>query len=141
MIAPANSSPLQVQTLKTIATPVLYGYSLRHQTITMIKNPFHFGRSNLTNAIVREDWLALQAECEANSEQAKVWSTRVGFFDGAHSSHVLPIHSVLALRAPKQAVEAVVFAYHEGVKAKETSFKRLPLHIACQNQAPCKSTH
>ena len=99
-------------------------------------NIFHKGNSDLTNAIVREDWAAVKAECEAHPKNAAVWSTRVGFFDGEHESHVLPIHSAAALCAPKDAIEALALANPDGVKAKETSFKRLPLHIACQSHAP-----
>lgn len=80
--------------------------------------------------------MAVKAECEAHPKNAAVWSTRVGFFDGEHESHVLPIHSAAALCAPKDAIEALALANHDGVKAKETSFKRLPLHIACQSHAP-----
>lgn len=98
-------------------------------------NIFHKGNSDLTNAIVREDWVAVKAECEAHPKNAAVWSTRVGF-DGEHESHVLPIHSAAALCAPKDAIEALALANPDGVKAKETSFKRLPLHIACQSHAP-----
>ena len=42
----------------------------------------------------------------------------------------------LTIRAPKDAIEALALANPDGVKAKETSFKRLPLHIACQSHAP-----
>jgi len=97
---------------------------------------FHKGNSDLTNAIVRSDWEAVKVECEAHPKNATVWSTRVGFFDGEHESHVLPIHSAAALCAPKDAIEALALANPDGVKAKETSFKRLPLHIACQSHAP-----
>ena len=99
-------------------------------------NIFHKGSSDLTNAIVRSDWEAVKVECEAHPKNATVWSTRVGFFDGEHESHVLPIHSAAALCAPKDAIEALALANPDGVKAKETSFKRLPLHIACQSHAP-----
>jgi len=99
-------------------------------------NIFHKGNSDLTNAIVRSDWEAVKVECEAHPKSATVWSTRVGFFDGEHESHVLPIHSAAALCAPKDAIEALALANPDGVKAKETSFKRLPLHIACQSHAP-----
>ena len=98
-------------------------------------NIFHMGSSDLTTAIVREDWEAVKAECDAHPKSANSWSTRVGFFDGEHESHVLPIHSAVALCAPKCAVEALALAYPDGVKSKETSFKRLPIHIACQSHA------
>uniref|UniRef100_A0A7S4W7W3 Uncharacterized protein n=1 Tax=Ditylum brightwellii TaxID=49249 RepID=A0A7S4W7W3_9STRA len=57
----------------------------------------------------------------------------VGFFDGVQESRVLPLHQACALRAPKDVINALIVAYPKGANALETSFKRLPLHIACQN--------
>lgn len=74
-------------------------------------------------------------ECEMHPREARIWSTRVGFFDGEHDSHVLPIHQACALRPTPDFIDVLVQAYPQGVQAKETSFKRLPIHIAVQSSA------
>lgn len=94
-----------------------------------------WGNTDLTNAIIKEDWTSVIAICEHHPSSARVWTRRVGFFDGEHESHVLPLHQACALYAPKNAVEAIVRAYPEGVRAIETSFKRTACHIACQSGA------
>uniref|UniRef100_A0A7S4N7U6 Uncharacterized protein n=1 Tax=Odontella aurita TaxID=265563 RepID=A0A7S4N7U6_9STRA len=94
-----------------------------------------WGNTDLTNAIIKEDWTSVIAICEHHPSSARVWTRRVGFFDGEHESHVLPLHQACALYAPRDAVEAIARAYPEGVRMKETSFKRTACHIACQSGA------
>eukprot|EP00568_Trieres_chinensis_P016612 CAMPEP_0183320058 /NCGR_PEP_ID=MMETSP0160_2-20130417/65282_1 /TAXON_ID=2839 ORGANISM="Odontella Sinensis, Strain Grunow 1884" /NCGR_SAMPLE_ID=MMETSP0160_2 /ASSEMBLY_ACC=CAM_ASM_000250 /LENGTH=266 /DNA_ID=CAMNT_0025486667 /DNA_START=157 /DNA_END=955 /DNA_ORIENTATION=- len=94
-----------------------------------------WGHTDLTNSIIKEDWSAVKTHCELHPRDAKVWTKRVGFFDGEHESQVLPIHQAVALYAPRDVIERIATTYPEGVRSKETAFKRLPVHIACQSGA------
>jgi hypothetical protein len=84
--------------------------------------------------IKNEDWkLALMA---INPKSASEWMVLAGFFDGEHASRVLPIHHACALRPPKEIIIKLYDAYPQGFGCKESAFQRLPLHVACQNNAP-----
>lgn len=54
---------------------------------------------------------------------------------GRHNASVLPLHQCCALRPPVEMIQTLVITYPAGIKAKETSFGRLPLHIACRSGA------
>lgn len=71
----------------------------------------------------------------AKPEKAKVWGWRQGFFEGLKDSNVLPIHEVLVGNGPVELVHAVITAYPEGVRQKESSYQRLALHCACRKNA------
>ena len=90
-------------------------------------------RNKLSLFIFEEDWSAALAEIEFHPRQAKAWETRPGFFDGEHESSMLPLHVACARRhTPLNVVRAIVETYPEALSTKETAFKRLPLHVACQ---------
>lgn len=93
---------------------------------------FARGRSKLNILLFEEDWQSAITEIECHPHEAKVWSTRPGFFDGDHESNVLPIHVACSVHAPLEVVTAIVQAYPECVQIVESAFKRLPLHVACQ---------
>mmetsp|Transcript_19599 Transcript_19599/g.28893 ORF Transcript_19599/g.28893 Transcript_19599/m.28893 type:complete len:242 (-) Transcript_19599:67-792(-) len=97
------------------------------------KFPLISSSNKLNQHILNEDWYAVKSRCEQRPREAAMWTKRVGFFDGEHESRVLPIHQACALRAPKDVIHALLIAYPKGVQALETEYKRLPLHIACQN--------
>ena len=56
------------------------------------------------------------------------WLERSGFFMGRHNASVLPLHQCCALRPPVEMIQTLVITYPAGIKAKETSFGRLPIH-------------
>eukprot|EP00978_Attheya_sp_CCMP212_P010351 scaffold24999_cov47-Attheya_sp.AAC.2 len=93
------------------------------------------GPNDLLRNILREDWNVAKMECEMHPREARVWSTRVGFFDGETDSHVLPIHQAVAVRPTADFINALIIAYPQGVHSKESGFKRLPIHIAIQSSA------
>mmetsp|Transcript_31922 Transcript_31922/g.67112 ORF Transcript_31922/g.67112 Transcript_31922/m.67112 type:complete len:244 (+) Transcript_31922:116-847(+) len=103
---------------------------------------FHFplhlsrGRNLLNLHLFEEDWVSAITEIECHPNETRVWSTRPGFFDGEHESHVLPIHVACSLHAPLEVVRAIVEAYPECLSMKESAFKRLPIQVACQFAAP-----
>ena len=103
-----------------------------------LHNPFHLNRGpNLLNIyLFDEDWQSAVTEIECHPNETRAWSTRAGFFDGEHESHVLPIHVACSLHAPLSVVKTIVEAYPGCLSMKESSFKRLPIHVACQFAAP-----
>ncbi len=89
-------------------------------------------RSKLPLHLFEQDWNAAIAEIECHPRDAKIWELRSGFFDGAHETSVLPLHIACSLHAPLHVVKAIVEAYPEALRMKDTTFKRLPIHVACQ---------
>lgn len=100
--------------------------------------PLHFSRGrNLLNLyLFEEDWQSAITEIECHPHETRVWSTRPGFFDGEHESHVLPIHIACSLHAPLDVVRSIVESHPGCLSMKESAFKRLPIHVACQFAAP-----
>ena len=92
----------------------------------------HIKRSKLPLFLFEEDWAAALAEIECHPREAKYRELRPGFFDGEHESSVLPLHIACALHTPLPVVRAIVEAYPEALRMKESAFKRLPIHVACQ---------
>mmetsp|Transcript_9056 Transcript_9056/g.12159 ORF Transcript_9056/g.12159 Transcript_9056/m.12159 type:complete len:254 (+) Transcript_9056:112-873(+) len=91
---------------------------------------FFSGSNKLSQSIINEDWHEVKRRCKKYPREAKVWTKRVGFFDGEHESRILPIHQACALHAPKDVIDALIKAYPKGVQALETSFMRNTLHVA-----------
>lgn len=96
---------------------------------------FSRGRSQLNVLLFEEDWQSAIAEIECHPHEAKIWTSKPGFFDGDHESNVLPIHVACSLNAPLEVIRAIVEAHPMCVQATESAFKRLPLHVACQYAA------
>lgn len=93
------------------------------------------GNTTLNKLVTSENYTLAVAQCEAKPWQAKVWSTRSGFFDGKADSRVLPIHQVCAQNPTTSILAALVRAHPDGLKQRESAFWRLPLHVACRTGA------
>jgi hypothetical protein len=91
--------------------------------------------SDLSQAITSEQWDRVLVLCQSKPDSAKVWTVRQGLFEGIKDSSVLPIHEALVGGAPYAIVAAILTAYPDAVYAKESSYKRLPLHCACRKSA------
>jgi len=92
--------------------------------------------SDLSKAISSEDWENATRILSVKPETVKTWNGRPGFFEGIKHSEVLPIHEACANGGtPLELVKALVKAYPEGLKQKETAYHRLPIHIACRKNA------
>jgi hypothetical protein len=91
--------------------------------------------NDLSQAITSEQWDRVLVLCQSKPDSAKVWSVRQGLFEGIKDSNVLPIHEALVGGAPFAIVAAILTAYPDCVFAKESSYKRLPLHCACRKNA------
>lgn len=93
-----------------------------------------WGSDDLAHAIDHQDWDRVRAECEINPNKARVWHLQK---QGSSRSHILPLHQAIAAHdAPPQVIHALIRAYPGAVLSKETSCRRLPLHLACQNYTP-----
>ena len=92
--------------------------------------------SDLSKALSSEDWERAMGLVRSKPETARTWNGRPGFFEGIKHSEVLPIHEACAnSEAPLELVEAIIQAYPDGLRLKESAYKRLPLHIACRKNA------
>jgi len=94
-----------------------------------------FGSNHVLKLIAKEDWKQIELKCESSPRSAKIWSVAYGFYDGEQNSHLLPIHFMCSLHPPTSTLESIICAYPEGVNMKESVYKRLPLHIACMENA------
>ena len=93
----------------------------------------------LPDLISHEDWQLVLMEAKMLPRDASKWTVREGFFDGEHSSRVLPIHMAVALQCPPEVVDCLTECYPAGIRMREEAFQRLPLHIACQTNAPIET--
>lgn len=91
--------------------------------------------SVISTAITSEQWERVVQICQTQPNAAKSWTTRHGLFEGIKDSNVLPIHEALVAGAPYPIIEALIFAYPDGVYCKESSYQRFPLHCACRKNA------
>ena len=94
--------------------------------------PHRSGRNLLNVYLFEEDWQSALTEIECHPRETRYWSSRPGFFDGRSDSKVLPLHVAFSVHAPLEVIRAIVEAYPEALEKKESYFKRLPLHVACQ---------
>lgn len=91
--------------------------------------------STLSKCIMADKWNEAITIVRSQPEKAKVWGWRQGFFEGLKDSNVLPLHEVLVANGPLELVHELIQAYPKGVRQKESSYQRLPLHCACRKNA------
>mmetsp|Transcript_21229 Transcript_21229/g.30030 ORF Transcript_21229/g.30030 Transcript_21229/m.30030 type:complete len:237 (-) Transcript_21229:86-796(-) len=97
--------------------------------------PGILGSKELSSAITSEKWQYAIDFCRSSPKAARTWSSREGFFEGAKTADVLPIHEACANGAPIEVVQALIDAFEEGIHRPESAYNRLPLHIACRKNA------
>lgn len=93
------------------------------------------GSNDLTKLLDSEQWELAAQQCQTHPNEAGAWSTRPGFFEGIKTSDVLPIHIACSRRPTTHLIDALYEANAHGFRAKETAYRRLPLHIACRSDA------
>ena len=91
--------------------------------------------TDMSQAITSEQWERVVGLCQSKPDSAKSWTTRQGLFEGIKDSNVLPIHEALVGGAPLEVIRGLLAAYPDSISAKESSYKRLPLHCACRKNA------
>ena len=101
----------------------------------VLRNMTMVRRNELINLIKNEDWKLARVLCDEDPHLASLWTPYEGFTNGRFDSYILPLHQACALRPPEEFIQTLVLAHPNGVKAKETAFGRLPLHVACRSQA------
>lgn len=89
--------------------------------------------SDLSRAIMTENWMMVITIMENHPQLAKIWTKCPGFFDGHKESSLLPIHQACSFHAPPSALEAMINAYPKCLNERETGYDRLPVHIACHS--------
>lgn len=80
--------------------------------------------TDLSVALATLDWSKAKALAKGVPAQAAQWSKRQGFFEGVKPSHCLPLHEACVTNAPAAIVTAILQAYPDGVRCKESSYNR-----------------
>ena len=88
--------------------------------------------NELSIAIDNLDWPKAEILAKEFPSLASSWSKRSGVFEGVKKSHCLAIHEACLSTAPASIIQAIHEAHPNGVRTKESSFSRLPLHCACK---------
>lgn len=78
----------------------------------------------------RRDWNRVIVLAKRSPNLAKELCNVTGFYDGRFSSCMPPMHLACALDAPAPALQAIHAANPNSLKDTESTYGRLPLHIA-----------
>mmetsp|Transcript_13514 Transcript_13514/g.19332 ORF Transcript_13514/g.19332 Transcript_13514/m.19332 type:complete len:238 (+) Transcript_13514:64-777(+) len=89
--------------------------------------------TKLSTYIHSQEWSIVLKHIDNHNRDARIWFSRPGFFDGATSTKVLPIHEAVALNCPLEVLLTLHEAYPDGTRMREVGFQRNILHIACRN--------
>jgi ankyrin repeat protein len=89
--------------------------------------------NELSLAIANLDWVRAEKLAREEPSLAAQWNKRSGLFDGVKKTYCLAIHEAIISNAPASTVLAIIEAHPDGVRTKESSYSRLPLHCACKN--------
>mmetsp|Transcript_16088 Transcript_16088/g.20023 ORF Transcript_16088/g.20023 Transcript_16088/m.20023 type:complete len:256 (+) Transcript_16088:81-848(+) len=101
-----------------------------------------FTSNNLNDLITKRNWKSIELKCQQQPQTAKTWSLIPGFYDEEYDAWTLPIHLICARHPPTTSVvESIIFAFPEGLQMRESAYHRLPLHIACINNASFDVIH
>jgi hypothetical protein len=130
---PKNNSPQHhendpLRFLRPLAR-LIRGHHHQRSNEAAIKN-FH--------ALLRkEDWSLATTVLRSNlgPSLAQTWHPVQRLYGGRYDGEVLPLHAACALRPPSSFIENLAAIYPEALLAKEKSFGRVPLHVACRSLA------
>jgi hypothetical protein len=86
--------------------------------------------NKLFSLINKRDWNRVIALAKRSPNLAKDQCTVTGFYDGRFSSCMSALHFACALDSPAPVLQALHAANPLGVKDTESTYGRLPLHIA-----------
>eukprot|EP00804_Cyclotella_cryptica_P020830 CCRYP_011442-RA/>CCRYP_011442-RA protein AED:0.00 eAED:0.00 QI:717/-1/1/1/-1/1/1/259/607 len=84
-----------------------------------------------------EDWSLATTVLRSNLglPLAQTWHPVQRLYGGRYDGEVLPLHAACALCPPASFIEHLAAIYPEALLAKEKSFGRVPLHVACRSLA------
>ena len=91
--------------------------------------------NELTKRIELEDWEMAEECCRRKAALAGDWTSRPGFFEGVKTAYVLPIHLACSHRPTPSLIDALAAASPSGLRAEESAYRRLPLHVAARSNA------
>lgn len=86
----------------------------------------------LSVAIASFNWPKAEILAKEEPSLAAMWNKRLGLFDGVKNAHCVAIHEACISTAPASTVQAILEAHPDGIRTKESSYSRLPLHCACK---------
>eukprot|EP00551_Chaetoceros_affinis_P010082 CAMPEP_0203672412 /NCGR_PEP_ID=MMETSP0090-20130426/8393_1 /ASSEMBLY_ACC=CAM_ASM_001088 /TAXON_ID=426623 /ORGANISM="Chaetoceros affinis, Strain CCMP159" /LENGTH=263 /DNA_ID=CAMNT_0050537723 /DNA_START=40 /DNA_END=831 /DNA_ORIENTATION=+ len=95
------------------------------------------GRNPLINLIASNEWLRAKDLVEENGNLVRKWTVAPSLSGGVHAADILPIHQACKMEdLTIHFLEALIFAYPESLRKRETGFRRIPLHIAIRSRVP-----
>jgi hypothetical protein len=108
----------------------------------MSNEAFHLPKeeaNKLFKLINKRDWKRVESCVKRSPNFAKELCTVPGFYEGKFSSCMPAIHLACALEAPVTVLQGLHAAWTEGLAEPESTYGRLPLHIAVMFGMPCDS--
>jgi hypothetical protein len=89
------------------------------------------GGNPLVVEVASGEWQRARQMIEENGNLVRKWSVAPSLTGGVAASNILPIHQACKMDdVSVQFVEALLWAYPESIRKRETGFRRVALHIA-----------
>ena len=93
--------------------------------------------NKIFDAINKREWERVIMLAKRSPNLCKEQCTVQGFYDGRFSSSMPPLHLACAMpNVPLQVLQAIYSANEAGIKEPESTYGRLPLHIAVMHGMP-----
>jgi hypothetical protein len=124
----AKSRTKTASTLSTMLNPIKrkFGFKKRFKKR---------GTNALFRAISAENWELACTIADSKPYKAEAWHNALGFFDAHRSSRILPLHQSCIFHPTRDAIVHIIQAFPLALRAKESGYGRVPLHIACHSNA------
>jgi hypothetical protein len=114
--------------------------STRDSNMDLFEQENIVSSSNPTQLFVfikSKDWTKVVKKCRSNNrgdkDEASTWIVEKNT-DGTVRWKLLPIHQACEIKAPSEVIKALIDAYPEGLRMKDSGGD-LPLHLACRERA------
>lgn len=89
------------------------------------------GGNPLIKEIANGEWKRAKEMIEDNGNLVRRWSTAPSLTGGVAAADILPIHQACKMSdVSVQFLEALLWAYPESIRKRESGFRRIALHIA-----------
>jgi len=93
------------------------------------------GTNALFRAISSENWELVCMIADTKPYKAEAWHLSKGFFDAHRDSQILPLHQACIFHPTADALTHIIQAFPTALRATESGYRRVPLHIACHSNA------
>jgi hypothetical protein len=97
------------------------------------------GNEALLKHINNCDWEQAEFAARTDPLHARWKVTIPDFYDGKIESTVYPLHISCTKQPPAAFVKVMHKIHSKSVSAPESTYKRMPLHLACMNSAPTET--